>query len=66
MYVCMYVCMYVYMYVCMYVKEEVREDLYMQAGLQIPYRCGPATYVCSTCIHEPNNVNVCIYVCMYV
>jgi hypothetical protein len=23
----------------MFIKEEVREDLYMQAGLQVPYCC---------------------------
>jgi hypothetical protein len=27
-----------------HIKEEVREDLYMQAGLQVPYCCRPATY----------------------
>jgi hypothetical protein len=33
----------------MLTKEEVREDLiYMQAGLQVPYCCQPATYVNTT------------------
>jgi hypothetical protein len=42
---------------CLLIKEEVREDLYMQAGLlpyflfymqaglQVPYCCRPATYM---------------------
>jgi hypothetical protein len=29
---------------CLHIKEEVREDLYMQAGLQVPFCCRPATY----------------------
>jgi hypothetical protein len=28
----------------------------MQAGLQVPYCCRPATYVNTTCMHGPNNV----------